>query len=82
VAEYSVLKVFNTVNRRFKPDNDSSNVVKSDDHLEPHSIETLKARGFIKEKHEKPAPMPTSATVPPNKLETSAPAAAPATSEK
>lgn len=81
MTEYSVLKPFNTVNRRFKPDDERSNIVKGDDHLEPHTIETLKSRGFIKEKDEKSAPMSAPATVPPNKLETSAPAA-PATSEK
>lgn len=81
MTEYSVLKAFNTVNRRFKPDDERSNVVKTDDHIEPHSIEMLKSRSFIKEKGEKQVPMPVSATVPPNKLETSAPAA-PATSEK
>ncbi|MGY4224331.1 spore germination cell wall hydrolase CwlJ-like protein [Bradyrhizobium sp. USDA 4503] len=81
MTEYSVLKAFNTVNRRFKPDDERSNVVKSDDLLAPHTIETLKSRGFIKEKDDKPAPVPASATVPQNKLETSAPAA-PATSEK
>ncbi|MCW2195036.1 hypothetical protein AB7M45_007809 [Bradyrhizobium elkanii] len=81
MTEYSVLKAFNTVNRRFKPDDERSNVVKTDDNLEPHSIETLESRGFIKEKDEKSVPMPAPVIVPPNKLETSPPAA-PATSEK
>ncbi|MGY3482224.1 Tfp pilus assembly protein PilP [Bradyrhizobium sp. USDA 4011] len=80
--EHDVLKPFNTVNRRFRPDDERCNVVRSDDHLEPHSIETLKARGFIKERGEAVA-LPTSvaAEVPPNKLEVSRPAT-PATSEK
>ncbi|MHC2251033.1 hypothetical protein ACVILK_000725 [Bradyrhizobium embrapense] len=83
--DYDVVKPFNTVNRRFKPDDDRSNVVRSDDHIEPHTIETLKSRGFIKEQGDKPAPLlgPLSAPVfvAPDKPEP-LPKAAPPTSEK
>lgn len=82
MSEHDVLKPFNTVNRRLKPDDDRCNVVRDGDNLEPHSIETLTERGFIRARGEVAAlPAPVAAEVPPNKLEVSRPAI-PATSEK
>ncbi|PDT77182.1 hypothetical protein [Bradyrhizobium sp. C9] len=78
--DYDVEKPFSTINRRFKPDDERSNVVSDGDHLEPHSIETLKARGFIKKRSEAVA-LPPPVSLPLNKLEPSPPAPPP-TSEK
>jgi hypothetical protein len=40
---YVVKKHFNTVNRHLKP----GDPVSEADHLEPHTVETLKSGGFI-----------------------------------
>ena len=84
MSEYDVVKPFKSVNRRFNPNDERSNVVRDGDDLQPLSIETLEQRGFIKAKEPK-GPV----AVPLNKLDTAiptasaiTPAAAPATSEK
>lgn len=74
--DYDVLKPFNTVNRRFKPDDDRCNVARSSDDLSPHSIETLEKRGFIKARDQK-----RPVTPPANELDTTAPSV-PVTSER
>ena len=56
--KYDVLKPFNSINRRFKPEVDGANTVSEDDDLSPHTIETLEKGEFIKAQEEKPPVAP------------------------